>query len=234
MQASSSKSALLRGLRAGGPFVLVAAPFGTLFGIVGTEAGLDFGAVMAFSTLVIAGASQFTAVQLMSDHAPMIVVLASALAVNLRMAMYSAALQPHIGAAPLWQRALIAYSNTDQSFAVSLSEYEEHPERSAKEKATFFLGTAIPVMSTWVVATWVGVVLGAAIPPELALDFALPVTFLSLIGPALKTRAHVGAAIVSVVLALALAWIPFNLGLILAALGAMATGAELERRGYGR
>ena len=39
---------------------------------------------------------------------PLRVALLTALAVNLRMAMYSAALVPHIGHAPLGQRALMA------------------------------------------------------------------------------------------------------------------------------
>ena len=67
-----------------------------------TEAGIDVAQVMGFSVLVLAGASQFSAVQLLSDHAPVLVVLASSLAINLRMAMYSASLTPWLGAAPAW------------------------------------------------------------------------------------------------------------------------------------
>jgi hypothetical protein len=67
---------------------------------------------------VIAGASQFAALQLMSENAPTLIVVASALAVNLRMAMYSAALAPHLGPASLKDRALIAYMNVDQSYAL--------------------------------------------------------------------------------------------------------------------
>ena len=45
----------------------------------------------AAGALVVAGASQITAVQLLADGVPIVIVLISALAVNLRMAMYSAA-----------------------------------------------------------------------------------------------------------------------------------------------
>ena len=61
------------------------------------------------SVLVIAGASQFTALQLLGEHAPLVIVIVTSLAVNLRFAMYSASLAPHIGAAPAWLRALAAY-----------------------------------------------------------------------------------------------------------------------------
>ena len=44
-------------------------------------------------------------IQLLTENAPIWAALFAGLAVNLRMAMYSAALVPHLGAAPLWQRA---------------------------------------------------------------------------------------------------------------------------------
>jgi predicted branched-subunit amino acid permease len=71
-------------------------------------------------------------------------------------------------------------------------------------------------------------VAGAAIPPELALDFAVPITFLAIVGPALRSLPHVAAALVSVVGWLALAWLPYNLWLFIAALLAMVTGALVE------
>jgi predicted branched-subunit amino acid permease len=61
-----------RGVRDGLPFVLVACPFALLFGVVAAEAGLSLAATMGFSFLVIAGAAQFAAVQLMSEGAVLI------------------------------------------------------------------------------------------------------------------------------------------------------------------
>ena len=76
--------------------------------------------------------------------------------------------------------------------------------------------------------------MGVAIPPEYALDFAVPITFLAIIAPALRTLPHVIAALISAALALAFVWVPYNLGLIIAAIFAMIAGAQsevwLERR----
>ncbi|MEM1272634.1 MAG: AzlC family ABC transporter permease [Pseudomonadota bacterium] len=234
MSAASSKSAYLHGIVVCVPFVLVAMPFGLLFGVVGAEAGLDLLQVMAFSTVVIAGAAQFTAVQLMTEAAPIALVLLSALAVNMRMMMYSASLQPHVGRAALWQRVLIAYTTFDNTYAISMSTFDDAPSHTTREKAWFFLGTATPMVPAWIASTWIGAVLGTNIPDAWAIEFAMPVLFLSLIGPALRSLAHIAAALTAIVLALAFAWLPFNLGLIVAALPAMAVGAELERRGFGR
>ncbi len=218
----------LRGFRDGLPFLLVIVPFALLFGIVATEAGLNLAQVMGFSVLVVAGASQFAALQLMIDNAPAVIVLSTALVVNLRMAMYSAALAPYLGAAPLWQRALIAYLNVDQTYALSQADYEAAPERPLSQKIAYFLDTAAPVCPAWYGFTYVGAVAGGVIPPEYALDFAVPITFLALIAPALKTLAHVAAALTSVALALAFSTLPSGLGLILAAAAAMAVGAQVE------
>ena len=230
MSVSSPRTAYLRGLRTALPFVIVVGPFGLLFGVVGTEAGLNIAQVMGFTVLVIAGASQFTALQLMADTAPTLIVVASALAVNLRMAMYSASLAPHLGAAPLWQRALIAYMNVDQTYALAHADYEAAPRQTTAEKVAFFFGTATPIIPVWIGATALGIVLGEAIPPALGLDFAVPITFIALIAPALRTLAHVAAALTSVVMAIALAFLPWNLWLLAAGLAAMIVGAEVERR----
>jgi predicted branched-subunit amino acid permease len=69
---------------------------------------------------------------------------------------------------------------------------------------------------------------GTAIPPAFALDFAIPITFLAMIAPALRTLAHVAAAVVSITAALLLAAMPYGTGLLVAAVLAMATGAGVE------
>ncbi|MFV2053857.1 AzlC family ABC transporter permease [Aliiroseovarius sp. YM-037] len=228
MASSTSKSAYLQGIRDGAPFVIVIVPFAMLFGVVATEAGLNIVETMGFTILVIAGAAQFAAIQLMVEDAPTIIILATALAVNLRMAMYSASMAPHIGEAPFWKRAFIAYFLVDQSYAVSINEYEKHPDRSIAEKLSYFFGVVTPICPLWYAFTLIGALAGAQIPPEFALDFAVPITFIALVAPAIRTMAHMAAVIVSVTLALLLAFLPYNLGLLIAAFGAMAVGARVE------
>lgn len=230
MTTSTEKSAFWRGLSGALPFMIVVVPFGLLFGMVATEAGLDLVVVLSFSFLVVAGAAQFTALQLMVDQAPTLVVILTALAVNLRTAMYSAALAPHLGAAPLRQRMFAAYLLVDQTFAACAVEYERRPAMTLREKMAFFFGSAVPVAPVWYGATLAGALLGRNIPGGEALDFTVPITFLAIVAPMLRTLAHVAAAVVSVTAALALSWVPYNGGLLLAGVLAMIAGAEVERR----
>ncbi len=230
MASTTTKSAYLEGLWNGAPFFVVAAPFSMLFGVLATEAGLNLTQVMGMTIVVIAGSAQFTAVQLMTDAAPVWLIVAASLAVNLRMAMYSASLQPHLGAALLWQRALVAYTNFDQSYAVSISKYEVAPDWPVAHKIAYFAGSVSIILPTWICFTAVGALAGNAIPEDWPLDFVMPLLFLSLVGPMLKTIAHLAAAITSVIVALLLAWMPSGVGLLFAAFAAMAVGAEIERR----
>ena len=234
MTSTTRKSVFLQGVRDGAPFFLMAAPFAMLFGVVATEAGLDLLAVMGFSVVVIAGAAQFTAVQLMTDQAPVWLVLAASLAVNLRMAMYSASLQPHLGAAKLWQRALVSYVNFDQSYAQSMLTYERRPEMTTAEKFAYFMGTVTVIWPTWYAFTMIGAVVGNRIPAAFPLDFIMPVMFLALVGPMIRSLAHIAAAATSVAVALVFSFLPSGMGLLIAAAAAMVVGAELERRGLGR
>ncbi|HBN31054.1 MAG TPA: branched-chain amino acid transporter AzlC, partial [Rhodobacteraceae bacterium] len=127
MTSNTLKSVFWSGFRDGSPFILVAVPFALLFGVISIDAGLDLVETMTMSALVVAGAAQFTAISLMLDHAPTFIVLLTALAVNLRLAMYSAALVPHLGKTPFWLRALMAYFMVDQAFAVAFKKFEEQP-----------------------------------------------------------------------------------------------------------
>lgn len=225
---TTTKRAFLHGVRDSLPFIVVVGPFALLFGVVATEAGLTVAQTLGFSVAVIAGAAQFAAVQLMVDNAPTLIVLATALAVNLRMAMYSASLAPYLGKAALWKRGVLSYFLVDQSYALSLAKYEAEPDMPTPSRLAYFFGNMAITGPVWYAATLIGALVGTRIPPEYALDFAVPITFLALIGPMLKTPAHVAAAFTSVALALAFAFLPYNLGLMLAAIAAMMVGAQVE------
>jgi predicted branched-subunit amino acid permease len=228
MSTTTPKTAFWRGVRDSAPFTLVAGPFALLFGVIATEAGLNLFEVMTFSLAVIAGAAQFTALQLMQENAPTVVVIISALAVNLRVAMYSAALTPFLGRAPMWQRVFAAYLLVDQSYALSHQKFEAEPEMSVPERMAYYMGTCLLVMSVWYGASLAGAIIGSALPPQIPIDFALPIAFLAMVAPALRTLPHVIAAFTAVVVSLFAASVPWSLGLIIAGAAGMIAGAQAE------
>lgn len=210
------------------PFMLVLAPFGLLFGVVATSAGFNLAQTTGSSVLVLAGASQFTAVQLITDHAPVWLVITSSLAVNLRMAMYSASIVPWLGEASQMSRAAIAYSLIDQTYVMSFEYFQNTPKLSLRQRLGYFSGTAIGTCGPWIIFSFIGSVTSRVIPTDIPLDFAIPITFISMIAPALRTPAHITAATVSVISSLMLTRLPAGVGTILAALLAMFAGAIVE------
>lgn len=231
MTIERKSSPFQQGFREGAPFLLVVGPFAVLFGVVATEAGLNVIETLAFSLVVVAGAAQFTALQLLVEQAPALIAILSALAVNLRMAMYSASLTPWLGPAPLWKRALIAYTTLDQTFVVSLAKFEAEGDAwDVAARTGFFFGVAAVIVPPWMALTVVGTKIGQDLPAWLPLDFAVPITFLAMIAPALRTRAHVIAALSGALVAMLAAALPYNLGLLAGGLAGMAAGAEIERR----
>ena len=195
-----------------------------------TEAGLSLAEAMSMTVLVIAGASQFAALSQMQDNAPVVVVILAALAVNLRMAMYSASLSVHLHSAPLWQRAVAAYILVDNSYAVGVSRFERTPTMPIDQKMAYYIGCAVPVWVFWYIASYVGALVGQSIPAGFALDFIVPLAFIAIVAPMIRTLPHLGAAVTSIVAALGLSFVPYSLGLLIAAGAAMIVGSEMERR----
>ncbi|MEO0999432.1 MAG: AzlC family ABC transporter permease [Pseudomonadota bacterium] len=232
--APGPRRAYLEGVRDGAPFSLVVGPFGFIFGVAAAEAGLDILATMAMTALVVAGASQITALALLEEGGPVFVALLAGLAVNLRMALYSAALAPRFGALPLWQRAVAAYFLTDLSYTMSELRFGKGA-MGLGARLAYYLGIATVPTVFWYAMTWIGAVIGGRLPESWPLEMAIPIAFLAIVGPMLRTLPHVVTAFVSVVLALLFAGLPYSLGLLLAAAGAIAAGSLtetwLERRG---
>jgi Predicted branched-chain amino acid permease (azaleucine resistance) len=221
--------ALAEGVALAVPFIMVGGPFGLLFGVVATEAGLPVTETIALSIIVIAGASQFALVELLSEGAPALIALMAAFAVNLRMLMYAASIAPHLAEAPLRSRLWMAYFLVDQVYAASIRRFREKPRESLAARQAFWLGVGGPMFVAWAAATYVGAAMGEAIPEGLSLDFAPAITFIAIVAPMLRGAANLAAAAVAIAAALALAWMPWSLGLPLAAFAGMLAGALLER-----
>lgn len=230
MPPATTKSPALKGFVDGLPFIFAAGPFGLVFGVAAAEAGFDLAALMTMTVLVFAGAAQFTALAQMDQAAPVALVILAGLAVNLRMAMYSASIAPYLIETPLWKRAFISYLLVDNTYATGIAQFEGKPDMRPRDRLSYFVASAIPVAIVWTAASFIGAALGARIPASVPIDFAIPIAFLAIVAPMLKSLAHVAAALTSIVAALALSGLPFNSGLLIAAGMAMVVGVQVERR----
>ena len=164
----------------------------------------------------------------MQKESRTLIVLISALAVNLRVAMYSAAITPYLGTAPLWQRVLMSYMLVDQSYALAHAKFEDAPNMSVQQRTAYYFGTCTLVMGAWFICSFLGAALGTQLPPSIPIDFALPIAFLSMIAPMIRSLPHLVAAITAIVVSLICINVPYSLGLIIAGFAGMAAGSQTE------
>ena len=216
----------LGGLQAILPIFLGVFPFGMIYGVLARQAGLSPAASQAMSSIVFAGSSQFIAAQMLSQAVPGLVIILTVAVVNLRHALYSASLAGFVQHLHLGWKAALAYLLTDEAYAVVITHYNR--EGSYGYQHWFFLGAGLGLWSCWQISTAVGVFLGAVIPSSWSLDFALPLTFIALVVPALKDRAGLAAALVGGAAALLVFGLPYKLGIIAAALAGIAAGMLVE------
>jgi predicted branched-subunit amino acid permease len=111
---------------------------------------------------------------------------------------------------------------------LSIQEYEANPQMSLRHRLAFFAGVVMVVCLPWMIFSWLGATVGQAIPEGIALDFAMPITFLAMIAPMLRTPAHLAACFVAILGSLVFAGLPSGLGLLIASPLGMATGAIVE------
>ena len=227
MSQPDERTAFVDGVRGVLPLLVGVVPFGLIFGV--TAAGSEVGGGLGYATslIIFAGAAQLATVQLITDGAAAAVVVATALVINARHFMYSAALAPHFRELSSADRLVLPYVLTDQAFAVSISRFEVALDPAYKR--WFYVGAGMGLWTTWQITTFVGVVLGTTVPESWQLDFAIPLVFLALLVPTLRDRPSVVAAVVGGAVAVAANGVAYNLGLIIGALSGIAAGVIAER-----
>jgi 4-azaleucine resistance transporter AzlC len=228
LSAATPRSVFIDGVKAILPVLLGIIPFGTIFGVTAVAQGLPAIHALGMSLFIFAGAAQLVAVQLITNGAPLLVIWASTFFINLRFMMYSTSLAPHFRDASNPIKGWLSFLIADQIYAVSIIRYTERPD--APYKPYFFLGGGMTLVAAWNISTAVGVFLGAQVPASWSLDFAVPLTFLALVFPALKDWPAALAAVSAGVTAVLAANLPYNLGLIVAALTGILIGYLAETR----
>lgn len=227
-----SKRGFLAGVSDVAPMLLGVAPFGMITGVTAAGVGVPATETLAMSALVFAGASQLAGLALLAQGAGFWVIVLTTFMINLRMAMYSASLAPWLERLRPSTRLGMAYLMTDQAYAFSVLRYPRESEDFPRRD--YYLGVALPLWALWMAATATGVLLGTQVPASWQLDFAIPLTFLALLAPAVNDRPSLAAALVGGSFALALEPLPYNLGLIVGAVAGIAAGTAAGVRGRRR
>ncbi len=210
------------------PVLLGTVPFGFVAGVAAVAAGMSPAQGIALSVFSFSGIAQLVASQLIAVHSPAIVTVAAAFVVSLRFLMYSAAIAPHLAHLDRRWRALLSFLMTDQSFASAIARFSQPGPGAGRH--WHFLGSALTLYVSWQASVVIGVVAGASVPASWSLDFAVVLTFIALLVPAVRTRADLAAAIIAGGISLMAAGLPYRLALVVASIGGIAVGMAIEAR----
>jgi branched chain amino acid efflux pump len=202
-------------------------PWGLVAGLAMVSAGLSPAQAVVMGLLVYAGSAQLAVLPLLIAKAPLWVMYATALAVNLRYVIYSAVLAPYFERLSRPWRLLLSYVMVDAMFALFVGRFR--PDDGARHKHWFFLGGSAVQWLGWQAASWLGIFGGALIPREWSLEFAATLSLIALLMPLLYDRAVVIGALAAGGVALAGSGLPLNLGLIAAIVAGVAVGLAASR-----
>ena len=219
--------ALLDGAREIAPLLLGVVPFGLVLGVIAADSVIGPLLGWATSFIIFGGAAQLATIQLFDEGVLAAVVIATALVINSRHMMYSAALVADFSEFPRWSRYALPYLLTDQAFAVSSVRYLDVDDPVYKR--LFFAGAALTLWIPWQISTLVGVLAGAQLPESLSLEFAIPLVFVALLVLTVRSRPDLIAAIVGGAVAVLAAPVPLGLGLIIGAIAGVAAGVAAHR-----
>ncbi|MGB5082914.1 MAG: AzlC family ABC transporter permease [Burkholderiales bacterium] len=222
-------SALREGALASAALLVGIVPWGVVTGVAMVSADLSEAQAVAMSVLVFAGTAQLAVLPLLIAKAPLWVMVATALVVNLRYVIYSAVLAPHFEHLSRPWRMLLSYITVDGVFALFAGRYR--PEDGNRHKHWYFLGGSLVMWCAWQLSSWIGIFAGAMIPGEWSLEFASTLGLIALLIPLFFDRAVVLGSLAAGGAALIAAKLPLNLGLLAAIAAGVAVGLAVARFG---
>lgn len=216
-----------QGVRDESPLLIGVIPFGAIYGLLALSAGLSPAEAQSMSAIVFAGASQFVLVQMLQSAVSPFLLVFTVFIINLRHALYSAAVAPYLRGLSLRWKVLLSYLLTDEAFVVGMAGYQQRGDTPAGH--WYLLGAGLALWSSWQLSTAAGIFLGAQIPASWGLDFTLPLTFIAMAVPSIRDRSTLAAALAASLSALALHSLPYGLGTLLSILVGVGAGAFFLR-----
>ena len=225
-----STSALARaGARDMTPMVLGIVPFGLALGAMMGSTDLDPWAAFASAPLILAGAAQLTTLQMLEAGSNPVVIVASALLINLRILLYSASLAPWFTGVRLRMRLLLATSVIDQTHFVAVPRFERG-DLDRRGRVAYYTGASIWLVSAWLASQAVAMVLGAELPESARLDMAAPLALIGLLAKSVGTRPSAVAAAVGVGVVTVGAGLPFHSATLVATVAGITAAVVTDLR----
>lgn len=175
------------------------------FGIVAAQARIPVLTATLMSLVNVTSAGQFAGLNLILAQSSYIEMFLTQLVINLRYGLMSLSLSQHLSRdVTTGKRLAIAFANTDEIFAVSVS-------KPHSVSASYMAGLEIFPVISWAAGTFFGAVANNLLPQSVssALGIALYGMFVAIVMPVARERRSVAiAAALAALLSLAFHYLP--------------------------
>ena len=229
--APCSREDYREGIRTMMPLALAISVWGLVTGVAMVNAGMTVPGALLVTLFVFAGSAQLATLPLLAVGAPLPVVWVTALLVNMRFVIFSAAARSFFVRLPWPQRLLAGYLNGDLGFALFSRRFAGDPERGTPEQFGFFYGCAAVNWVAWQVSSFLGIIIGGMFPTEWGFELAASLALAAVLIPMATKLPAVAGILVTGVLSVFTTGMPMRLGLLVSVLagGAVAVTADVWR-----
>jgi predicted branched-subunit amino acid permease len=200
--------------------------WGLVTGVAMAQSGLSLPEAYGLAVFAYAGSAQLAALPLLTSHAPVWVTVLTALMVNLRFVIYSAAMKQPLGRLPFARRLGLSYLIGDIPFVLFARHAPRHP---AALQPAYFLGIGAANFVAWHTGSFAGLFAAGRIPAAWGLDFAGMVALVALLVPMLATAGGLAGCLVAGVAGVLLDGLPARAGLLVATLLGVGAALAAER-----
>lgn len=217
------------GLRDALPALIATGTWGFVTGIALVKSGLTEVMATLMTLTVYAGSAQLTALPLIESLAPLWLIFAAGLVVNIRFLIFGAALQPFFRHMKWPKRMVLGFFSTDISFVLFMGRYGDSKERGSIDQLWYFLGVIIPGWLAWNLCSLLGIYLGGFVPASWSLEFAAVLALMAIIVPLVQTRPMAMCLLAAGLIAWMGQSLPLRLGLAAAVVGGIVAGVLTEQ-----
>lgn len=202
--------------------------WGLVTGMAMVKTGLTVWQAIGMTLLVYAGSAQLAALPLILAGIPLWVVFVTALVVNLRFVIFSAALAPHFTHLPWYKRLYYGYFNADVTVALFPQRFPPEAVGQTEGKIAYFTGICYPNWLVWQVGSVLGILLASQIPEDWGIGFAGTLALLAITIPLTMNSAALAGVIVAAIVAVVTYALPYRLGLLVAVLAGMTAAMVVD------
>jgi predicted branched-subunit amino acid permease len=209
------------------PMVVGVVPFGFAIGATIAASSVDTAAGLASAPAILAGSAQLATVQMLDAATNPVIIVVSALLINLRIILYSTSLAPWFAGEPLWRRLVLAVPVIDQTHFVCQPRFERG-DLDQRGRVAYYTGAATWLVAAWLASQAAAVLLGAGLPASARLDMAAPLALVGLLAKSVGTRPAAVAGAAAIGVAAIGAGLPLHSATLVATLAGIAAGVTAE------